>query len=73
MTARTDSKMKAREFNPITSRAFVPVRTVIAGQLKERARITEGISLEGSGGRYFFSGVTNLDIFPLDRSAGMRE
>jgi len=69
--------MNVKEFDRVAREVFAPVYPVIAGQIKTRTGITEGVCLDiGTGGGYLgiaLAGMTDLDFYLMDKSPEMLE
>jgi SAM-dependent methyltransferase len=67
--------MNVQEFDWIARNILAPVYPVIAGQIREKAGISEGVCLEiGCGGGYLsiaLAGITDMEFLLLDGSAEM--
>jgi ubiquinone/menaquinone biosynthesis C-methylase UbiE len=67
--------MNVQEFDWIARNILAPVYPVIAGQIREKAGISEGVCLDlGSGGGYLsiaLAGITDMEFILLDPSAEM--
>lgn len=69
--------MDAVKYDRIAREIFAPVYPVIAGQIKTRTGITEGVCLDiGTGGGYLgiaLAGITALELCLMDKSPAMLE
>lgn len=69
--------MNAQAYDRIAREIFAPVYPVIAGQIKVRTGITQGVCLDvGCGGGYLgiaLAGTTDLQFYLMDKSPEMLE